>query len=506
VTATAPAARAFRPSPFLRDVISSGLTAAGIMLSLVAVTGWLASGLGPARFAVYALSRRLLTAVTSFSTVPVGVALTRALAIETRERERLTYLVAGTIFVLVPNLALFAIALAAPGLWSRVLLTDAGNAPVLVATMLLIVGMAVFTVVLARYRGTDRIGRANVWQVWALALGPAAVALPLARSGRVDVIVLLTAVVLLTSAVPVARWLLRAGSAGIRWSDVRPRLNELLRYGVPRVPGGVAFGGLMAIGPFLAPYFGTLREAGFLVAGQSILRVAEGATSAFSLVALPKVAALRARQQHHFLRDRVEDMISVVLHLGLFGTVQLLIWSDEIATVWLGPAYREAVPIIRILMAGVVPYLGYAVLRTTIDGLEEKAVNTHHMYAACAVTLVLSLAFGAAGFGAPGLAVAGAAGFLVLGLLTVRHLWTSLQPAGEHLAVRHALWLNLLLGAATLGLRHFLVTRLAPRELLAVGMATAAVAFGTYLLALRRLGVRWVAEIEQRLRPRERAR
>jgi O-antigen/teichoic acid export membrane protein len=506
VTATAPPQRAFRPSPFLRDVISSGLTAAGIMLSLVVVTGWLASGLGPVRFAVYALSRRLLSAVTSFSTVPVGVALTRALAIETRERERLVYLVAGAIFVLVPNLALFAIALAAPGLWSRVLLTDAGNAPVLVATMLLIVAMAVFTVVLARYRGTDRIGQANLWQVWALAIGPALVALPLARSGRVDVIVLLTAVVLLTSAVPVVRWLFRAASARVRWSEVRLRLAELMRYGVPRVPGGLAFGGLMAVGPFLAPYFGTLREAGFLVAGQSILRVAEGATSAFSLVALPKVAALRARQQHHFLRERVEDMISMVLHLGLFGTVQLLVWSDEIATVWLGPAYREAVPIIRILMAGVVPYLGYAMLRTTIDGLEEKAVNTHHMYAACAATLVLSLAAGVAGFGAPGLAVAGAVGFIVLGALTVRHLWTSLRPAGEHLAVRHALWLNFLVGAAALGLRHLLVDRLAPRPLLAVGLAGGALAFGGYLLILRRLRVRWVGEIEQRLRPQARAR
>jgi hypothetical protein len=155
-------------------------------------------------------------------------------------------------------------------------------------------------------------------------------------------------------------------------------------------------------------------------------------------------------------------------------------------------------------MAGVVPYLGYAMLRTTIDGLEEKAVNTHSMYAACAATLVLSLAFGAAGFGAPGLAVAGAAGFMVLGALTIRHLWTSLRPVGAHLAVRHAVWLNLLLGAATLGLRRLLVARLAPRELLAVGMTGAALAFVAYLLTLRRLRVRWVGEIEQRLRPHER--
>jgi hypothetical protein len=104
------------------------------------------------------------------------------------------------------------------------------------------------------------------------------------------------------------------------------------------------------------------------------------------------------------------------------------------------------------------------------------------------------------------LAVAGAVGFIVLGALTVRHLWTSLRPAGEHLAVRHALWLNFLVGAAALGLRHLLVDRLAPRPLLAVGLAGGALAFGGYLLILRRLRVRWVGEIEQRLRPQARAR
>jgi len=501
VTATAAPARVFRPSPFLRDVISSALSAAGIMLSLVAVTGWLASGLGPAGFAIYALSRRLLTAVTSFSTVPVGVALTRALAIESRERERQVYLVAGTVFVLTPNLVLLGVALLAPGTWSRYLLTDARHAPVLIATMLLIVGMAGFTVVLARYRGTDRIGRGNLWQLWVLAAGPALVAGALARSGRVDLIVLLTALVMVSGTLPLVRWLARAGAARIGWTEVRPRLVELMRYGVPRVPGGLAFGGLMAIGPFLAPYFGTLREAGFLVAGQSILRVVEGATSAFSLVALPKVAALRARRQHQFLRDRVEDMISMVLHLGLFGTTQLLIWSGEIAVAWLGPAYGEAVPLIRILMAAVVPYLAYAMLRTTIDGLEERAVNTHHMYAACATTGILSLALGAAGFGAAGLAGAGACGFIVLGALTVRHLWTTLGARTGHLAVRPALWFNLAAGAATLEVRRLLVPHLAPRPLLGAALGLAAFAFAGYLLVLRRLRVRWVREIEHRLRP-----
>ena len=357
--------------------------------------------------------------------------------------------------------------------------------------------------VLARYRGTQQIGRANLWQLWALALGPAVVAAALASSGRVDLVVFLTAAVALATAIPVTRWMIRALAERVPWSEVRLRLHELMRYGIPRVPGGVAFGGLMAIGPFMAPYVGSLREAGFLVAGQSMLRVVEGGTSAYSLVALPKVATLQAKGQHEFLRDRVEDMISMVLHLGLFSTFQLIIWTEEIVTVWLGPPYLDATPIIRILMIAVVPYLAYAMLRAIIDGLDERAINTHNMYAACAVTAVLSLVSAVAGYGTLGLAAAGAAGFLVLGLMTVRHLWLMLRPSGRHLAAGAAAALNLLLAGAALGLRSALAERLSPGELLAVGFGIMGLAFAAYLMVLRHLGVRWVGEIERRLRARE---
>ncbi len=113
---------------------------------------------------------------------------------------------------------------------------------------------------------------------------------------------------------------------------------------MPRIPGAAALAGLTAVGPLLAPYFGDLREAGFLVAAQSVLRVAEVGAAGFGLVVLPKVSALQARQQDHFLQARVEDLVGLVLHVGLFAACQLAIWAPEIIRVWLGAAYDAAVP------------------------------------------------------------------------------------------------------------------------------------------------------------------
>jgi O-antigen/teichoic acid export membrane protein len=270
-------------------------------------------------------------------------------------------------------------------------------------------------------------------------------------------------------------------------------------YAVPRIPGAAAFGALLAIGPFLAPHFGSLREAGYLVAGQSVLRVVEVGTASFGLVALPKMAALHARNRPEYVRDRVEDLVGFVLHVGLFAACQLAVWAPEIVRAWLGPAYAPAVPIIRILLIALVPYLGYAMLRSVIDGIEVRAVNAGNLYVALAVAAALSLGLGAAGWGAFGLALASAAGLMVLGVRTVRFLQVRLGFAGDHFAIRSAVALNLASASAALVAGSLLSPRVGGVPLVACAMVSTALLFLGYLFVLRRLRVRWLLQIEARL-------
>jgi O-antigen/teichoic acid export membrane protein len=501
VTATVSARRAFRPSPFLRDVILSGLTSVLVMAALVLITGWLADGLGPDDFGAYGLSRRLLSAVIAFSPGPLGIALARAMAMAPTERDRLSYVVAGVVCAVIPALIIVAIGAAFPGAWARVFLSATRYAPVLLATLVLILGTTLYAVVFARYRGTNEIGHANLWQIWALALGPGVVAVTLARTGRLAVILALMGVVTLTAVIPLLGWLYAAVRQGIGWSELRPKLADLMRYSVPRVPGGVAFAGLFAVGPFLAPYFSDLRHAGFLVAGQSVLRIVEGGSSGFGMVALPRVAALQARQSTAGMRERVEDLIAMVVHLGLFATCQLSLWAPEIVLVWLGPSYRDAIPLVRVLLLSVVPYLGYTMLRSVIDGLEERAINARNTYIAFAVTAGLSLALGFAGYGALGLAVAGSLGFALLGVLSALHLRRALGLRTVGLGIRAALSVNLAATLASLALNLVLASRMGPASRLAAGAALGLALFLSYLVVLKRLRVRWLLELERRLLP-----
>jgi O-antigen/teichoic acid export membrane protein len=492
------------PSPFVRDVLISGLTALLTMGSLVLVTGWLAAGLGPAMFAVYALSRRAVSVAAAVGPAPLALALARAQASTLTERNRDAYLWAGTLLALVAGVVLVVAGAAFPSFWARLLLTDARYASVWLAILAMVAGNLVYSLVFAHLRGTSEIISANLWQLWALAVGPIVVVGLTSSREPVTVILMLLAAVSATASFPLARWLTRAVRRGVRPADVQLPLRALLRYSVPRIPGAAALACLSALGPFLAPYFGDLREAGYLVAAQSVLRVAEVGTAGFGLVVLPKVSALQARQQEHFLRERVEDLVGLVLHLGLFAACQLAIWAPEIVRVWLGTAYHEAAPVVRALLVALVPYLGFTLLRSVIDGIEERPVNVWNLYAALAVTTVLSLVAGVAGFGAVGLALASAAGFAVAGALTVSFLRQTLRFSGLNIHAGTALVFNLGAGLLVVLCRWLLLGRLGPVGMLTVGAVLTVGLLVGYLLVLRRHRVRWVEEIEARLLQRGR--
>jgi O-antigen/teichoic acid export membrane protein len=498
MTSTEPGVR-IAPSPFARDVLLSGATAMLTAASGVLVTGWLAAALGPVAFAVYALARRISSAASAISPGPLPLGLARALAAASDSRARDAYLWAGTLLAIGPALAMVVIGAAFPAFWADLLLSDARYVPELLAVLGLIVGNVVYSLVFARQRGTSRIRSANVWQLWVLAIGPLLVVRLLAGRASVATILMLMAALSLTSSLPLVAWLVRAARSGTRGADLRPPVLALFRYSAPRVPGAAALACLLSLGPLLAPYLGDLRGAGYLVAGQSVFRVAELGTAGFGLVVLPRVSALVAGQRDQFLRERVEDLLGLVLHLGIFTACQLAIWAPEIVQVWLGSAYQEALPMIRVLLIALVPYLGYTLLRSVIDGMDDRPVNTWNVYGALACTSALSLVFGLSGLGTLGLAIATAIGFVVLGALTFRFLRQSLRIEGEHIHVVAAVVLNLAAALVALLGRSALLGRLGPAGLLVTGAAVSAICLAAYLLVLRRLEVRWLVEIEARL-------
>lgn len=479
-----------RSSGFARDVVLATLTAIATGIALFVVTRLLARGLGPAEFGAYSLARRFVATATSVASLGMGVAVARYIAVAGDSRSRQELLIAGFLLGVLPSILILGLGGWNLGLLNALIFRGASSDPVCRAMLVLLVGTTSFSLLFAYYRGSGQIGKASLWQLAAIGVGPTAVAWLAAPAGAATVLAWM-AVLQLAALIPLALGFGRPPRGLGSGAAVR----SLAKYGAPRVPGAFALASLLGIGPLLAPHFAAVEDAGFLTVGQAVFALADSAVAGFGIVVLPRAARALVEGREASLREGISDALAFALQVGTFSAVQLLIWSREIVDAWLGHEYARAVPLMRILLVSLTPYIAYTMLRSFVDALETNAVNTVNLLVALAVSIGVSLGLGAAGVGARGLASATAAGIVVLGAGTFAYLrragWLDLS----RLRLWPALGLTAGLSAFALVGRGFLSGRWSDGVTLAIGAAMEVALFAVYFMVLRRLRVGWTLRV-----------
>lgn len=492
--------KAIRPSPFIYDLITTTFTSILTTITAMAITRILADGLGPEQFGAYQLSRRLLATVTPITTLSIGVALPRYLAMAQDNSTRDSHLIGGLLLGTGPNLLLAAVATLFAGPLARWTFHSGAYTRLFLATLWLIVGYAFFGVLYAFYRGLRRMRPANLWQAVVVGVGPLLVAWLWARSGRADLIIALSGVLMWAAAVPLGYYTFKI-LARPHSLHLGESMRRLASFGLPRAPAGFALAGLFAIGPFLAPRLGSLRDAGYLAAGQFVFTAVEGGIVAFGLVALPKLAQMVAYKQQTAIREAIENIIALVLHLGLFVALQGEVWADEMVWLLLGPQYEKAIPLIRLMLLALAPYLIYVMLRSVVDAVEEKAVNTLNLFIALAVELVLAGATAVTGLGVIGVAASTTVAFLTLGASTTYYLARAYRIDWRNSRLGLAVLLNLGLAAVAAAAKLGLCVPMTgmPRVAMAIGCTSFLGAL--YGFILWRLRIQWMVELVRRVMP-----
>jgi O-antigen/teichoic acid export membrane protein len=487
-----------KASPFVKDVgltaIASGLTTVAVII----VTGVLARGLGTDGFGAYSLTRRMIATLVPASTLMMGDAIVRSLASSKQAKD--SYIVSGLVLAVAPALLCAVVATPLRGVLAQIIYHGAGYESLLFASIFLVVCYSFYSVLYAIYRGSNRMRTANLWQLAMIGVAPLIAAWWFGPLRRPDLVVAAMAAPMLLSIVPLWGYARSAlSTAGTTRSAVVQSARELARYGIPRVPGAMALGALLTIGPALALYVGTLEDAGYLVVGQSLLRVVEGAVVGFDLVMLPKVAQLFAEERHAFLSARVSDVLALVVHIGLFATLQLGLWADTIVAAWLGSEYVVAVVLTRVILLGLMPYLAYLMLRSVLDAVDVRAVNARNLYLSFGLTVVMCLAFAALGLGALGLALGTLAGFACIGVLTIRSVTQRFVIDGSVRLGYRVYVLNGALLVTSAGAKLLLERSVEGKAGVGAALVTVAVLFAVYVAVLRRWNARWLIELRQRL-------
>nr|WP_320191931.1 lipopolysaccharide biosynthesis protein [uncultured Desulfobacter sp.] len=487
-------------SPFFKNILSTTVASFCVTASLILTTRILATGLGPDEFGVYSLARRFIANMSPLILLSMGVSLRRYVAMSFTENDHRTYIMAAVVSVSVLIFLLLSFSWLGGRSITRLVFSDKAYINTFYASVIFMGCYCYWVITSASLFGMQKVRTVNFYQLLiggALPLVVASIFADSQSSSKILMYIGLGNLICLVVLVPELFKGLKS-TMNIK-KELVHSFSVLSKYGLPRVPGDFLFAGLFSLGPFLASYFGSVKQAGFFVIAQYIFRVMEAAISAFGQVAIPKIAQLVVQNKTEFLKHQIENLVVMVFHMGLFTTIHLSIWADEIVLSWLGNEYRPSIAIIQVIIISLGPYLAYVLLRSVIDAVEVRAVNTMNLFISLTSAVVSSFVFHCFGFQVIGLAAGSAIGYSVLGILTILFLARRFKIRRSNFLFWPSLVINISLALVSFFVKFFLAGSQSFLYSILGGLLVEGVILGAYLITLYNMNTGWLLEIRKRV-------
>lgn len=401
-----------RPSfvpTYAATFVAEALAAVGYLFAFRVI----AQRLGTQGFGEYALSRRILSFLAPIALLGLDLAVVRYVSYSSARRDSSASIYLSTALAV---MGVCTIILSVPLLTMSPLLAQLffGNsqyAPLVRIMPVLVAGSALHAVTYGYFRGRLWMARANTLSVVNQGVVPLIAAI--AGSSSIPTVLGLTGGLwLATSTVALT-------TTPIDINGMRSHVWELVRFGARRLPGYVLLMTYFGLPGVLLAHLSTVREAGAVLFGVTILGLAGTSLTPISLVLLPFASQYMATGNRHALISHVLKIAGLGIGLVLIATIMFEALTPVIIRAYLGSNFSYSVTLLRIVMTGALPWGIHVIFRSIIDAHHTKAINgrlTAIAFVSMLVITVVSMALISPAFA---IALGLVGGLWVLGILTL---------------------------------------------------------------------------------------
>jgi O-antigen/teichoic acid export membrane protein/predicted O-methyltransferase YrrM len=412
VAETAPEAVALPMADLRRDYVTTFLTEVLVITSYLVAFRLVAVHLGQNGFGEYALSRRTLSLVSPLAVIGLDVAVARfvAYAMGRRTGREAGYPGAALLIMAVTLAVLSALLLVFQSFFADLFFGSSTYTSLITPLPVLLAGSGLHVVAYSYLRGRSQIQRANVL----MALNMAAIPLAAVYVGH-DV----SEILLLMGGGWMAISTVFLAITRFSVDKIGDHTRELLRFGVPRMPGDFLQLALFALPGILIAHQSNVSKAGIVAFGIAALGMVGTALTPISFVLLPAVAGLFARGWVDQVRQRVLEILRVAVPVLVVGIVVLEVFAQTLVADYLGRDFTAGVPVLRLLMIGALPWGLYVILKSVIDARHMRPINARNMAIAFATFVGAAFASQFVTSSPDGIVVAFVISLYVLGALTI---------------------------------------------------------------------------------------
>lgn len=333
---------------------------------------------------LYVVVRRTVSFIFPLLLLGAVIGITRFVAMKSRPEEQRRYLLASLTWVVPLCVLAFLIGLVFAEQLSWLVFGSDQERDLVAPLALMISSVSLYGISYAFLRGQRHLVAANMIQVLALAVVPCASFL------------LFPDLVTVCWATGIG-WLVIAVFALLP-TFLQPtpggrsrERGELLRFGLPRVPGDLALGALLTVPVYVVARTHGLSASGEVGFGTTLLNLAAAVFSPLALVLLPASASQLASGDHAGLSLRIGRVTWLTLAASTGMTLVFEVFADPILHVYLGANYADYVEMSRIVFLGALPFGLFVGLRSLLDAYYHTPRNGINLSYAFAILMAGSL-------------------------------------------------------------------------------------------------------------------
>lgn len=370
-------------SPQGRDSVLTYLTEALSMVGMV-LAYRLAAQVSKQDLDIYVIVRRTVSFVFPVILMGAMVGLTRFVAMSGSSERQRGYL-RGALYWVVPlGLLVWGITalFAKPLAWA--IFGSEAQAVLMAPLGLMTVGISLHGVAYGYLRGKSAMVAANAVQLMVLAIAPCAAFVVFH-----DMVNVLWATAITWTVAPLLSIL--PGLLTPAKDKMRKERSELLRYGLPRVPGDIALGALLTIPGYVAMRTYGLDLSGEVGFGATLLNLAAAAFSPVALLLLPAASSQLAAGDHAGLERRIGRMTWVILAASFALMLGFELLSGPLLELYLGPTGANYLWMSRLIFLGALPFAFFNGMRSVLDAYFHTPRNGVNLMMAFVVLLVGSM-------------------------------------------------------------------------------------------------------------------
>ncbi len=200
---------------------------------------------------------------------------------------------------------------------------------------------------------------------------------------------------------------------------LREHTNDLFQYAIPRIPGAFALAALLSLPATICAHVADVRIAGFVAFGCSLLGMAGSLISPLGIVLLPHSTKMMANGRVRDIKRLVPRLLGIGIGVSLIVVFVVELCAKPAVALFMSSEDADLVSIIRLMICSAIPFLIYISLRSVLDGVTRKALNSKN----CVLALFSLLVFLAVSYslgGGVNLIIAGSIGSMcILAMLTL---------------------------------------------------------------------------------------